>query len=299
MSKSKVLVYGITGMTGTRIGQLLRDDFKIIAPPHSHLDLSDKKQISSHLKDVSPDQILYVAGLTKVDQAEANPKLAYFLNTYQPKFISEHASRSNIPVFYISTDAVFDGTLKKRPYAEKDKPNPVSVYGKSKLAGEQVVLSVSPNNCVIRTIMIYCANFPHKKDFARLAYENLSRNENFEGIEDQIINPTFVDDLVWALEALLKKRARGIYHVAARDYSTNHGFVEKIARTFRLNKNLIKKVTFEQFFKDKAAKRTQYTWLDTSKFQKEIGKNMLHSIDQGLALFKRQLKGVETQPIDI
>ena len=286
-------------MTGSRIGQLLRDDFKITAPPHSHLDLTDKKQVIAHLKDVLPNQILYVAGLTKVDQAEANPKLAYLLNTYQPLFIAKQARRLNIPVFYISTDAVFDGTMNKRPYTEKDKTNPISVYGKSKLAGERAILSTSSNNCVIRTIMIYSANYPHKKDFARLAYESLSRDENFEGIEDQIINPTFVDDLVWALKALLKKRTRGIYHVAATDYSTNHGFVEKIARAFRLNKDLIKKVNFEQFFKDKTARRTQYTWLDTAKFQREVGKNILHSIDQGINFFKKQLRTVETQPVDI
>ena len=286
-------------MTGTRISQLLRDDFKLIAPPHSHLDLTNKKQISTHLKDVLPDQILYTAGLTKVDQAEANPKLAYLLNTYQPKFIARLASKLNIPFYYISTDAVFDGTLQKRPYTEKDKTNPVSVYGKSKLAGEKAVLSTSSNNCVLRTIMIYSSSYPHKKDFARLAHESLNRGEKFEGIEDQIINPIFVDDLVGALKALLKKRARGIYHIAATDYSTNYGFVEKIAKIFRFNKDLIRKVTFEQFFMDKSARRTRYTWIDTSKFQKEIGKNILHSINQGITLFKNQLSSIETQPIDI
>ena len=299
MSKAKILVYGITGMTGSRIGQLLRNDFKIIAPPHSYLDLTNKKQVVSHLKDVLPDQIVYAAGLTKVDQAEANPKLAYTLNTYQPKFIAEQASKLNIPFYYISTDAVFDGTLKKRAYTEKDKPSPVSVYGNSKLKGEQAVLSTSPKNCVIRTIMIYCSTYPHKKDFARLAHESLSHGEKFEGISDQIINPTFIDDLIWALKSLLKKRAKGIYHVAATDYSSNYGFVEKIAKVFNFNKDLIKKVSFEQFFKDKPARRTQYAWIDTSKFQKEISGNILHTVSQGVSLFKNQLKNIETPPVDI
>lgn len=299
MSRLKVVVYGITGMVGTRIGQLLSNDFKIIAPPRSHLDLMDKRKVLEHIKDVLPDRIIYSAGLTKVDEAQSNPKLAYLVNAQIPKFISIHAAKFKIPVAYISTDAVFAGTLKKRPYTEKDKPNPMSVYGISKLDGERAVISASRKNCVIRTIMIYSANYPHKKDFARLAYETLSRGEKFQGIVDQVINPTFVDDLVWAIGAVIKKKAKGIYHVAAKDYTTNYGFVEKITKSFSFKKSLIEKVTFDQFFKDKKAPRTQYSWIDTSKFQKEFGHGILHTIDEGISLFKKQLKNVESLPVDI
>lgn len=299
MTDEKILIYGITGMLGTRLQELLAKKFKIIGPPHSHLDLLNRRQVRENIKDVWPSQIIYTAGLTKVDHAQTHPKEAYLLNAQAVNYVCEAAKGLGIPVHYISTDAVFSGTLKKRPYRENDKPNPVSVYGKSKLAGEKKVLASSPKNSVIRTIMIYTASFPHKKDFARLAYEALKRGEKFEGITDQIINPTFVDDLVYAVEKILKARANGIFHVAATTYTTNLGFVQKITKTFKFDKNLIQKVSFDEFFKDKPASRTRYTWLDTAKFQKKFGKNILHSIDKSLFLFKKQIEKQDPQPIDI
>lgn len=299
MTDEKILIYGITGMLGTRIQELLAKKFKIIGPPHSHLDLLNRRQVRENIKDVGPSQIIYTAGLTKVDHAQTHPKDAYLLNAEAVEYICQAAKPLGIPVHYISTDAVFDGTLKKRPYRENDKTNPVSVYGKSKLEGEKKVLVSSPKNSVIRTIMIYTAFFPHKKDFARLAYETLKRGEKFEGIADQVINPTFVDDIVFAIEKILRVRANGIFHVAATSYTTNLGFTEKIAKTFKFDKNLIQKVSFDEFFQDKPAPRTRYTWLDTTKFQKKFGGNILHSIDRCLALFKKQIEKLDSQPVDL
>ena len=286
-------------MVGSRIGQVLGDKFRIVAPPHSHLDVTNQKLVHQNITDVRPDQIIYAAGITKVDYAQTHPREAFLLNAQAVRYVCQKAATFNIPVIYISTDAVFDGKNNQRPYVEDDKPNPLSVYGKSKLEGERITLSASDQNCVLRTIMVYSANFPHKKDFARLAYESLKRGEKFEGITDQVINPTFVDDLVWAIAAILRKGAHGIYHVAATDHTTNYGFVEKIAQAFGLNKKLITKVKFVDFFKDKPAPRCRYCWLDTAKFQKEFGKNILHNLDDGIKLFKKQITRLEDQPVDI
>ena len=295
----KILVYGITGMTGTRIGELLRKRFKIIAPPHTHLNLTNKLLIYNHIEETSPDYIIYSAGLTKVDQAQLNPKLAFKLNFQVVADICKKAKQKNITVIYISTDAVFDGKKFKSPYKENDKPHPLSVYGKSKLEGEKAVLKSSRHNAVIRSIMTYCAHYPHKMDFTRLAYQSLKNNEKFDGIIDQIINPTFVDDLVWAVSAIVEKKASGIYHVAAIDSISNYGFVEKIAKAFRFDNNLIGKVTFNNFFRDKPAPRTKFCWLDTTKFQKEINNNILHTLDEGIAIFKKQIGKIETEPVSL
>lgn len=297
--KQKMIVYGITGMVGARIPQLLSGQFKIIGPPHSHLDLCDEKRVRQHIDDVAVDKILYVAGLTKVDQAQLNPKLAFRLNSGVVENITDHAAKRKIPVIYISTDAVFDGSQYDHPYKETDTPNPLSVYGKSKLVGEKAVLKSSRSNCIVRTIMVYSANYPHKQDFARLAYHCLKNHESFEGIADQIINPTFVDDLVNALAKILEKNARGIYHVAATDFTTNFGFVAKIAKIFNFNKSLITKTYFDEFFKDKPAPRTKCCWLDTTKFRKEFGRGILHTIDDSLKEFKKQIENQQTQPISL
>lgn len=286
-------------MVGSRIGQVLGDKFQIIAPPHSHLDVTNRRLVHQNIEDVRPDKIIYAAGITKVDYAQTHPKETFLANAQAVGYICQKATTFDIPVIYISTDAVFDGKNNRRPYVEEDKPNPISVYGRSKLEGEQITLSTSSQNCVIRTIMVYSANFSHKKDFARLAYEGLKRQEKFEGIVDQVINPIFVDDLVWSMAAICARKSRGIYHVAATDFTTNYGFVEKIAQAFGFDRRLITKVKFANFFKDKPAPRCRYCWLNTAKFQKEFGKKILHSLDQGIALFKKQIAKQEIQPIDI
>ena len=228
-----------------------------------------------------------------------NPKLAFESNAEIVEDICNYAVKKKIPVTYISTDAVFDGSQFDRPYNETDKPNPLSVYGQSKLKGEKAVLASSKNNCVVRTIMVYSADFPHKQDFARLAYWSLKNQENFEAIPDQIINPTFVDDLVYALATILEKKAKGIYHVAATDYTTNFGFVLKIAKIFKFNEKLITKFYFDDFFKGKPAPRTKCCWLDTTKFRKEFGRGILHTIDESLKEFKKQIERLEPQPVDL
>ncbi|MEK7581028.1 MAG: NAD(P)-dependent oxidoreductase [Patescibacteria group bacterium] len=299
MSRQKILVYGITGMTGTRFAELVRDKFKIIGPPRFIVDLTNKKQVKKNIRDVSPDQILYLAGITKVDEAQQNPKNAYLLNSEAVKYAAKESALLNIPFHYVSTDAVFDGKLKNRLYKENDKTNPISIYGKSKLAGEKVVLEFSNKNSVIRTIMIYSPNYPHKKDFAKFAYESLKYKKPITGIIDQFINPTYVDDLVNGICKILQKRESGIYHVAATDSTTNFEFLKKIEKTFKFNKNLITETTFNEFFKDKTAPRQQYSRLSTEKFRKKFGNGILHKIDQGINEFKKQMSKLETQPIDV
>lgn len=295
----KVVLYGVTGLAGSRIWQLLGSNFRIISPPHSHLNLADIASVTKHINDTNPDQIVYAAGLTKVDIAEKNPKLAYFLNEKIPAKIAKVAANSNIPFIYMSTDAIFDGRQYDRPYRETDKPNPLSVYGKSKLAGEEAILTLSKNNVVARTIMLYSANHTQKKDFARLAHEALKNKESFTAIADQIINPTFVDDFAMALGIILRKRAKGVYHIAATDSTTNLGFVKKIAKVFNLNKNLITKAYFDEFFKDKPAPRTKCCWLDTTKFRKDFGVGILRTIDASLKDFKNKIEKIEAQPINL
>ncbi len=298
-NRQKILVYGITGMTGSRVADVLRDRFKIVGPPHSHLNLINKKAVESNIEDVQPDQILYLAGLTKVDEAEKNKKLAFVLNSEAVGYAAKKAASLDIPFHFVSTDAVFDGKLKTRLYKESDKTNPISIYGKSKLAGERIVLSSSKKNSVIRTIMIYSPHFHLKKDFARFAYESLKYKKPFMGIVDQYINPTYIDDLVNGIAEIIKSRSSGIYHIASTSHTTNYEFLKKIAKAFKFEEKLIIKTNFDEFFKDKPAPRQQYSRIATDKFVKKFGKNILHDINFGIRQFKKDILPSDSQPIDI
>lgn len=286
-------------MTGSRVADVLRDKFKIVSPPHSHLNLTNKKAVQRNIEDVQPDQILYLAGLTKVDEAEENKKLAFVLNAEAVEYAAKKAASLDIPFHLISTDAVFDGRLKTRAYKESDKTNPISVYGKSKLAGERIVLSLSKKNSVIRTIMIYSPHFHPKKDFARIAHESLKYKKPFTGIVDQHINPTYIDDLVDGIAEILESRSSGIYHIASTSYTTNYEFLKKIAKAFRFDEKLITKTNFDEFFKNKPAPRQQYSRISTDKFVKKFGKNVLHDISYGIRQFKKGILRSDTQLIDI
>lgn len=285
----KVLIFGGSGLIGSRIRQLLQTKYQIIAPSHQQVDVNNKKQIEQIIKTSKPNYIIYATGFTNPDQAERNPNLAYLLNAHAPAFIAKFSASIGVPILYFSTDAVFDGTKSNRSYLEDDKTHPLSEYGKSKLLGEQLVMSASKRNCIARVIMVYSHNFTKRKRFVQIALETLRKGEKFYGVADQIINPVYVDDVVTAVDLLIESRTYGIYHLGARDYVTNYDFVKKLAKVFNLNENLVTRISFKEFSKEKYAPRTKFCWLDTLKFRRKFGDNILHSTSEGINLFKSNL----------
>lgn len=285
----KILIFGGSGLIGSRIRELLGAKYQMIAPSHSQVDVADKKQIEQIIKISRPDYIIYSAGLIESDKAEQNPNLAYLLNAQAPEFIAKFAATISIPVLYFSTDAVFDGSKSNKPYLEDDKTNPLSEYGKSKLLGEQMVMKASNKNCIARVIMVYSPKFTKRKRFVQIALDSLKKGEKFYGVVDQVVNPIYVDDAVLAVDLLIESGSYGIYHLGARDYVTNFEFVKKLAKVFNLNENLITRISFEEFSKAKFAPRTKFCWLDTLKFRKKFGDKVLHTTFESIKLLKRNL----------
>lgn len=285
----KILLFGASGLVGSRIAQLLGSRHEIVSPTRTQVNLENYRLVDQVIEKSKASEIIYAAGLTKADQAEAHPEKAYLLNAEVPKHIARAAAFQNTRFMYISTDAVFDGERDDRPYKEEDKPNPISVYGKSKLLGELYTLRASKRNAVIRIIMPYTYFFPRKLDLVRFALAELKKGNRLPGIIDQIINPIFVDDAVCAIEKILDTKVGGVFHLGALNYMSNFDFLVQITRTFGMNENLIYPVLFDEFFKDKKAKRTRYCWLDTNKFREKFGKSCLHTIGESLSLFKAQL----------
>lgn len=285
-NKLKVLLFGGSGLVGSGIKQLLATKFQIIAPSHLEIDVTRKRQIEKILSSLKPDYIIYSVGLTSVDQAEENPKLAYLLNAKSPTILAEKAALLNIPLLYFSTDAVFDGMNEHHPYKETDKPNPRSVYGKSKFLGEEGVLQNFKENCVARIIMPYSYIPSGRRNFVQIAIQAFKKGEQFFGIKDQVINPIYIGDLVKAVYLLIISKGSGLYHLGAKDYVTNFEFIKKIAKSFDFDEELVKAIYLEDFFKGKKAPRSRFCWLDASKFQNKFGKGALNSIDNGIKLFK-------------
>ncbi len=291
--KQKVLIYGGTGLIGSRILELLSNDFEFIAPTHEEVDLSNFEAVSENIATSKPDQIVYAAGFTNVDLAEDEKDKVFLLNAEVVRVISESANNLKIPLHYLSTDYVFDGTKTDSPYTESDAPNPLSVYAKSKREGELVALGTSPKNSVLRLIMPYSATYKKKPDLVRTFLSKLRSGESFQVVSNQNINPIFVDDFVFGAAEILKRHAFGIYHLAATTYTTPFEFVKLIAKEFGFDYPRVSEANFEDFSKIRKAQRPQHSWLSTDKFRKEIHKGVLHSLEEGIQIFKGQLeKGV-------
>lgn len=287
---NKIIVFGGSGLVGSRFVDLFKDVVEIISPTHDEVDVTDESAVSNYIKQINPEQILYAAGFTNVDLAEDEQEMCIASNAKAPAYIISAIENLDTSFYYLSTDYVFDGKKSDVPYKEDDTAEPVdAIYAKSKKMGEEITLS-QDKNCVIRLIMPFSAKYEAKMDLARLIVSKLQKGENLVGIVDQKVNPIFVDDLVQGIFLIMNDKKTSIYHLGAKDYTTPYEYMCKIARVFGLDESLITKTSFEEFAKTRKARRPQNSWLDTSKFQNEFGPEKLHTIDEELLMFKDQLR---------
>ena len=166
----KILLTGVNGQVGHALKTKLFN-FKVIALSREQLDLTKAHDIKRVIREIRPDLIINPAAYTAVDKAESEPELAYAINATAAQILAEEAAKLNAALIHFSTDYVYDGS-KASPYVETDNVNPVSIYGKSKLAGEDAIRAVGLPHLILRTSWVYGAygkNF--LKTILRLAAE--------------------------------------------------------------------------------------------------------------------------------
>ena len=279
-----MLLFGGTGLIGTRIQELLLEKYNIIAPNRMELDLMNKRAIKSFIGNRKFHVIVYAAGVTKQDVAERKHEIADKLNSLAVGWIANIARLTSTPVVYFSTDAVFKGDKDDSPYRETDKVEPVNYYGISKARGENLVLSTSNNNLVLRLSSVFTGKYERKIDLARKIVEKLSKREECFGIIDQFMTLTFSDDAAFGLLSAIKKNIKGILHLSSTDSISNYNFARLIAIKFNYDENLVIPCKMDEVVKD-GGKRSKDGWLDTTKAQKVLGKNILHSNTQNISKF--------------
>lgn len=286
--KERILIFGGSGLIGSYFIRVYSQIYNIISPSHSEVDVTNYESIKDCIDEVKPHKIIYMAGMAKLDEAEDNPELALISNYKAVEFITNQTKKYGTTVLYISSNAVFNGNKSDSPYTEKDIPDPISIYGTSKLLGEKITLTSSSNNSVLRLIIVYSAIYKRKLDFARIVLKALMNNQKLYAFTDQIINPLYVEDAVRAINTVLEKGAVGIYHLGAKDHCSNYEFAKKIAIKFKFNKELIIPCTVNEYYIGRSAKRMKYGWLDVEKFTSKFGNNILHSVDDSIDLFKKK-----------
>jgi dTDP-4-dehydrorhamnose reductase len=214
-----ILLTGALGQLGVAMKAALGGhdvtSLDVVSLSEEKLDITDFEQVQTVVEKFRPDCILNAAAYTNVDGAETNVHLAYAANALGPRNLAVAAAKLDIPLMHVSTDYVFDGRSSV-PYHEFDPPNPLSVYGASKLAGEEAIRSLHRRHFIVRTAWLYHTvgrNFP--KTITALANQSVVRVVN-----DQVGSPTYAPHLALALVRLLETTAYGTYHLAGQGQAT-------------------------------------------------------------------------------
>ena len=226
-----LLIAGAGGMLGHALqivcGQRGRSFF---APVESEFDITSVADVSRVVRafaELHPDgALINAAAFTNVERAEGDPETAFAVNRTGARLLAAAAARAGLPFVHVSTDFVFDGT-KDGAYSEGDEPNPLSVYGVSKLAGERVVLSANPTALIVRTAWVfgpYGANFPTK------ILERARGSIAITVVNDEVGSPTYTLDLAAGILDLLDARARGIFHLVGSGTCTRDEMAREILR---------------------------------------------------------------------
>lgn len=289
----KVLVFGGSGLVGSRFIGLNATNVEIKSPDASTVDILNKDQIAKAIEKFNPDSVINFAAYTNVEEAE-NQKddedgIVFQVNVNGAKNVAEVCQKANKHLIHISTEYVFDGTKQNFPYTEEDKPNPINWYGQTKYLGEQAVNNIDGKSIVVRISMPYSPLYKQKKDIARFFLQQLQAGQQVQAVWDQQVTPTLVDDIVNALLVFLENQTDGIYHISSKDTTTPLDFVKTIAETFHLNYSLISSISFEEFNKNKKAKLLTNSCLNPAKFEEQFGDDILHTIEEGLQIFKNQI----------
>ena len=270
------MVLGGSGLVGSHLVACLRQRghsvlgtcWKQVVFGMTRLSMSDLRGLSFILRHEKFDVLVICSGFTWVDGCEDKPAKARLFNSTLPGKIAQLCRRHKTKVVYLSSSYVFDGEMG--PYSERDRPNPLSIYGKSKLEGEQKVRREGGKGALIIRTMGVVGYELREKNFLYTVIRNLQKMKVLVVPDDQRGNLTCATDLAQGICLLLEKNKRGIYHIAGRRPNAKRSEVAKqIAKNYRLDAKLIHpKPTVELTSK---APRPHYGGLLTEKARKQVG----------------------------
>lgn len=278
--KRRILVTGSNGMLGQRLVEFFSplNDVELLASSveansvfadieYVCCDISNRNEIKKMVYDFYPDYIINAAAFTNVDLSESERELAWKINVKGVEYLAEAARVIDSHLIHISTDYIFDG--KKGPYSENDIPNPLGYYGRTKLASENALKISGCKNSILRTNVLYGTAKFSRPDFVKWVVDSLRAKKQIRIVDDQINNPTFIDDLVQGINKVIEQRKEGIYNIGGKEFLSRYDFTLLIADFFDLDRSLIVKIKTEEL--NQPARRPLKSGLITIKAQSELG----------------------------
>ncbi|UUZ90824.1 dTDP-4-dehydrorhamnose reductase [Paenibacillus sp. P25] len=253
----RVLVTGAEGQLGRDVVHVFNTVSNIVVSGlgRQELDITDFNQCKKVINLIRPDVIIHCAAYTAVDKAESDEDQAYAVNTLGTRNLAVAAESIGSKVCYISTDYVFDGRSDK-PYKEYDVVNPINVYGKTKQAGETMVISFSHRYFIVRTSWVFGL---HGNNFVKTMLKLAEERDHIKVVDDQKGSPTFTEDLAEFIYELIQTDKYGIYHASNSGSCSWYEFAKTIIEEKKLGTAIIPCAT-EDF--PRPAPRPRFTVMD-------------------------------------
>jgi dTDP-4-dehydrorhamnose reductase len=296
-TKKRILIVGANGMLGQSLCRhysLLRNvqllacslENKLLVNSIDYIacDITKRESVKKTVLDFYPDYIINASAYTNVDLSETEREATWKVNVKGVEYLSEAARIIDARIIHISSDYIFDG--KDGPYSENEKPNPLSYYARTKLAGENALKISGVLHSILRTNVLYGADSNSKTDFVRWLINSLIGGKEVRIVTDQLNNPTFVHDLVQGISKVVEYNKTGVYNIGGKEFLSRYDFSQIIADFFNLDKNLIKPITTEEL--NQPARRPLKSGLITLKAETELGYKP-HSIKESLTIIKKDL----------
>jgi len=274
----RIVLFGKNGQVGWELEKLLPQLGDVTAFGRQDLDVSKLEKVRDTLLKVKPGLIINASAYTEVDRAEKQPEAAMRVNGDAPGVMAETAHALNAAFIHYSTDYVFDGS-NTQPYTETDTPNPLSVYGKSKLAGEKNIEQIDGFHIILRTSWVYSMR---GNTFVNKFLSWARTNETLRVVDDQISNPTWARALAEATFSLVSahrdnlqdamKEGSGIYHLAGSGYVSRYEWAKQILANASDRTDILAQ-TIEPVPSDTfplPAARPLFSALDCSKFKEHF-----------------------------
>lgn len=260
VKKLKVLITGCQGQLGKELCRQIdelnqvRPQFQVVATDLDSMDITDTHQVQKIVSFEKPEVIINTAAYTKVDACETDEQTAFRVNALGARNLAVAAYNIGAKILQVSTDYVFDGT-GRTPLREYDPVNPLSVYGKSKALGEQLVMTTNPRYFIVRTAWLYGEGHNFVRTILKLAAER----DELKVVNDQVGTPTSTVDLARRILDLIQTEHYGVYHGTCEGECTWYEFARRILALKGINKRVIPISTTELRL---PAKRPAYSVLE-------------------------------------
>jgi dTDP-4-dehydrorhamnose reductase len=279
----KVLITGAGGQLGCAL-QATLIDHEMVPLTRADLDITQFNDVRAAINAHRPDIVINAAAYTNVDGAETDVAGAYKLNAVGPRNLAIATFDLNLPLVHVSTDYVFDG-FGEKPCHEYDQTNPQSVYGKSKLAGEQAVASFNPRHYIVRTAWLYHHQPASGKNFPKtmLAQALQHGRESVRVVSDQYGSPTYAPHLAAAIARLMETGAYGVYHLAGGGGTSWFELTRRLYQLFGVKTEVQPCATSEYL---RPASRPRYSVLTTIQDPQIL----LPAWEEGLAAFAKVIR---------